>query len=162
MVSATTLKKLEAAYIAWNQNKGSTAGPWFDLMADKVDWKSIAGGTKDMQFTRPHSTKQQVRDYFNELAKDWQMEFYHLRTFLVQDETVAVVCECCWRHKRTGKIVHSPKLDIMRFKNEQIAGFFEFFDTEQAFLASSVNSGAPDAAVPKPLYPETGAMIFQG
>jgi ketosteroid isomerase-like protein len=162
MVSATTLKKLEAAYQTWNEQKGSTAEPWFDLMADKVEWKSIAGGEEDMRFTRPHSSKQQVREYFSELAKDWQMEFYHVRTFLVQRDTVAVVGECCWRHKGTDKIVHSPKLDIMRFENEKLVGFFEFFDTEQAFHAASANSIASETTVPEPLYPEKSAMIFQG
>ena len=160
MVSATTLKKLESAYKAWNDQKGSTAEPWFELMADLVDWKSIAGGAKDMQFTRPHSTKQQVRNYFNELAQDWQMEFYHVRAFLVEGDKVAVIAECCWRHKRTGKIVHSPKLDLLRFQHERIAGFFEFFDTEQAIQAAAPGEGARD--VPQPLYPANGIMIFQG
>jgi ketosteroid isomerase-like protein len=160
MVSAATLKKLESAYKAWNDKKGSTAEPWFDLMADLVDWKSIAGGAQDMRFTRPHSTKQQVRDYFSELAQEWQMEFYHVRTFLVEGDKVAVIGECCWRHRKTGKIVHTPKLDLLRFQHERIAGFFEFFDTEQAIQATAPGSGARN--VPQPLYPANGVMIFQG
>src|SRR5688572_14033407 len=160
MVSATTLKRLESAYKAWNDQKAATAEPWFDLMADLVDWKSIAGGAKDMRFTRPHSTKKQVRDYFNELAQDWQMEFYHVRAFLVEGDKVAVICECCWRHKHTGKIVHTPKLDLIRFQHEKISGFFEFFDTEQALQATTPGAGAQE--VPKPLYPGSGIKIFQG
>jgi ketosteroid isomerase-like protein len=160
MVYAATLTKLESAYRTWNEQRGSTAEAWFDLMADLVDWRSIAGGSKDMQFTRPHSTKQQVRNYFNELAKDWQMEFYHVRTFLVEGDKVATLCECCWRHKHTGKIVHTPKLDLMHFQHEKIAGFFEFFDTEQAVRAATPGPGPRE--VPDPLYPRTGAMIFQG
>jgi ketosteroid isomerase-like protein len=160
MVSAATLKQLESAYKAWNAQKGSTAEPWFELMADQVDWKSIAGGAKDMHFTRPHATKQHVRDYFNELAQDWQMEFYHVRSFLVEGDRVAVVCECCWRHRKTGKIVHTPKLDVMHFHDEKIAEFFEYFDTEQAIQATTPGAGAKQ--VPEPLYPAAGAMIFEG
>jgi ketosteroid isomerase-like protein len=160
MVSATTLKRLESAYKAWNDQKAATAEPWFDLMADLVDWKSIAGGAKDMRFTRPHSTKKQVMDYFNELAQDWQMEFYRVRAFLVEGDKVAVICECCWRHKHTGKVVHTPKLDLMRFQHEKIAGFFEFFDTEQAFQATTPGVGAQK--IPEPLYPANGIKIFQG
>jgi ketosteroid isomerase-like protein len=158
MVSANTLKKLESAYEAWNEQKGSTAEPWFALMADLVYWKSIAGGAKDMAFTRPHTTKQQVRDYFNELAQDWQMRFYYVRTILAESDKVAALGECCWQHKRTGKIVHTPKLDLLRFQHEKIAGFFEFFDTEQAILAAT-GGGEADRG-PEPQYPPRRAAII--
>jgi ketosteroid isomerase-like protein len=160
MVSAATLKKLESAYKSWNDKRGSTAEPWFELMAELVDWRSIAAGTQDMRFTRAHSTKQQVRNYFNELAQDWQMEFYHVKAFLVEGDRVAVICECCWRHKVTGKTVYTPKLDLMTFQHEKIAGFFEFFDTEQAYQAGRPDVGSRN--VPEPLYPANGIMIFQG
>ena len=158
MVSANTLKKLESAYEAWNEQKGSTAEPWFALMADLVYWKSIAGGAKDMAFTRPHTTKQQVRDYFNELAQDWQMRFYYVRTILAESDKVAALGECCWQHKRTGKIVHTPKLDLLRFQHEKIAGFFEFFDTERAILAATGVGG--DDSGPEPQYPPPRAAII--
>ena len=158
MVSGTTLKKLESAYQAWNEQKGSTAEPWFELMADLVYWKSIAGGAKDMSFTRPHTTKQQVRDYFSELAQDWQMQFYHVRTILAEGDKVAALGECCWQHKRTGKGVHTPKLDLLHFQHEKIAGFFEFFDTEQALLAATGRGGAD--TVPESQYPPPRATIF--
>ena len=159
MVSASTLKKLESAYESWNAQKGATAQPWFELMADLVFWKSIAGGAKDMSFTRPHTTKQQVKDYFSELAQDWQMEFYHVHTLLVEGDKVAAIGECCWRHKQTGKIVRTPKLDLLRFQREKIAGFFEFFDTEQAILAASGRGGLDE--VPWPQNPPARARIVE-
>jgi ketosteroid isomerase-like protein len=159
MVSATTLKKLESAYQAWNEQKGSTAEPWFELMADLVYWKSISGGEKPMSFTAPRLSKEQVRDYFNELSQDWQMQFYHVRTILAEGDRVAALGECCWLHKRTGKIVHTPKLDLLRFQHEKIAGFFEFFDTERAIRAATGDGGAD--RVPEPQYPRRAA-IFDG
>jgi ketosteroid isomerase-like protein len=162
MVAATGLRELENAYRAWHANKGSTAEPWFDLMRDDVRFRSIAGGAQAMLFTRPHSGKQAVRAYFEELANDWQMIFYHVRTFLVQDDRVAVVGECCWRHKRTGKLVHTPKLDVIRFAGEKMADFFEYFDTAQAMSACAGNNGVQKPASPKPLIAETGAQTIEG
>ena len=162
MVSKSTLSELKNAYKSWNTSKGATAHPWFDLMADELSWRSIAGGAHDMEFTRPHSTKHEVQQYFEELAEDWQMVFYHVRTFLVEGNTVATVGECCWRHKTTKKIVHSPKLDIMRFKDEKIADFFEYFDNDQAILAASGNVALTELSPPEPVYPESGGLMIQG
>jgi ketosteroid isomerase-like protein len=160
VVSAAALRDLQSAYHTWNARKGSTAEPFFQLMADDVKFRSISDGAPEMRFTRPHSGRQQVESYFEELARDWQMIFYHVRAFLVQDDTVAVVCECCWRHKQTGKIVHSPK-HIVRYKDDKIADFFEFFDNEQAILACS-GEVDPKRPAPKPLYPETDGDIIKG
>lgn len=162
MVSAQTLKQVESAYATWNASKGATAQPWFDLMADSVSWRSIADGAKHMEFTRPYSTKEQVQEYFEELAKSWQMIFYLVRIILVQDDTVAAVGECCWQHRATGKIVHSPKLDVMHFSSDKITGFFEYFDSEQAILAGSEGPDASNSPVPKALYPASGARVVQG
>jgi hypothetical protein len=115
-----------------------------------------------MRFTRSHSGKGQVRAYFEELAHDWQMIFYHVRAFLADGDRVAVVCECCWRHKKTNKLVHTPKLDILRFRNDEIADFFEFFDNELAISACTGYVELRDAVPPKPLYAETGGEIIQG
>lgn len=162
MVSANTLKEVEAAYKTWNASKGATAQPWFDLMADSVSWRSIAGGAKHMEFTRPYSTRQQVQEYFEELAKNWQMIFYFVRIILVQDDTLVAVGECCWQHRLTGKIVHTPKLDVMHFSSDKIASFFEFFDSEQAILASGGTPDATKSSPPKPFYPASGARVVQG
>lgn len=160
MVSASTLDRLQSAYNVWNEQKGATAEPWFELMADLVYWRSIAGGEKPMSFTAPRLSKQQVRDYFNGLAQDWQMEFYQVRTFLVEDDKVAAIGECCWRHKHTGRVVHTPKLDLIRFQHDKISGFFEFFDTAQAIQAATPGAGAQIA--PEPRHPATEATILEG
>lgn len=159
MVSANTLEKLQSAYKTWDEQKGATAEPWFELMADLVYWKSIAGGEKPMSFTAPRLSKHQVRDYFHGLALDWRMEFYHIRTFMVEGDRVAGIGECCWRHKHTGKVVHTPKLDLIRFQHDKISGFFEFFDTSQAMQAATPGPGAQ--IVPGPRYPATGATMLE-
>ncbi|MFL5259031.1 MAG: nuclear transport factor 2 family protein, partial [Hyphomicrobiales bacterium] len=114
MVSAATVQQLKSAYQAWNAEKAARAEPWLDLMADDVDFRSIAGGAPAMQWSRTHSSKQQVSSYFSELVRDWEMLFFQVRFLLVSGDTVAAVGECSWRHKKTRKVVHTPKLDIFR------------------------------------------------
>src|SRR5436305_437130 len=96
------------------------------------------------------------------LAVDWEMLFYNVRKFLVPGDTVAVVCECCWRHKKTGNVVHTPKLDIVRFKGEKMADFFEYFDKEEAINACSGVANSQSTQPPKPIHPENGAQVVEG
>src|SRR4051794_39221038 len=107
MVSAAALEHLKSVYGAWNSNKASTAQPWFDIMADDVRFRSIADGAQKMEFTRPDYNKDQVKSYFDELALDWQMLFYNVRCYLVSGDSVAMVGECSWRHRKTEKVVHT-------------------------------------------------------
>jgi len=145
------LRQIKTRYKTWDRGKGKTGDLFIDLLSDDATFRSIGGGVEAMQFTRTHSTREMVRAYFEELKRDWQMIFYNVRLFLVQGDAIAVVCECCWKHRHTGKIVHSPKLDIIRVKGGQMHDFFEYFDTHQAF-AACVPDGSVDRRRPKPLY----------
>ena len=145
------LRQIKTRYKSWDRGKGKTGDLFLDLMADDAVFRSIGGGAEPMQFTRSYSTKEEIRSYFEGLVRDWQMIFYNVRMFLIQGDTIAIVCECAWKQKHTGKIVHSPKLDIMRVKNGRICDFFEYFDTHQAFMAG-VADGSVDMRKPKPLY----------
>jgi ketosteroid isomerase-like protein len=148
------VNQIRSRYREWdrNEDKGAAAEKFIDLMADDTSFRSIGAGADAMLFTRDHSAKDKVRAYFAGLAQDWKMIFFNVRTFLVQGNTVAVVCECAWKQKHTGKVVHTPKLDILRLKRGKISDFYEFFDNHQAY-AACIKEGAwhiPDK--PKPLY----------
>jgi ketosteroid isomerase-like protein len=166
-MTPTILRQIKTRYKTWDRGKGKTGDLFIDLLSDDATFRSLGGGVEAMQFTRPHNTKEKVRAYFEGLALDWQMIFYNVRLFLVDGNTVAIVCECAWKHKHTGKTVHSPKLDIIRVKGGKMQDFFEFFDTHQAF-AACVPDGKVDTRRPKPLYKwgtsrtVTGATVATG
>ena len=105
------LRQIKTRYKTWDRGKGKTGALFVDLLSDDATFRSIGGGVEAMHFTRPHSTREKISAYFEELIRDWQMIFYTVRLFLVDGNTIATVCECAWKHKHTGKIVHSPKLD---------------------------------------------------
>lgn len=162
MASAAALSEIKSLYKAWDRGKGTTGERFVAMMAKDGTFRSIGGGASEMLFTRPHNSQENVRAYFQELAKDWQMIFYNVRLFLVSGNTVAAVCECSWKHKTTRKIVHTPKLDIIRLKAGRIADFFEFFDSHQAFCACQPGDGAARARKPRPLYSSTRSKVVAG
>jgi ketosteroid isomerase-like protein len=150
-MTPSILRQIKTRYKTWDRGKGKTGDLFIELLSDDATFRSIGGGVEAMQFTRTHTTKEKVRAYFEELKLDRQMIFYNVRLFLVAGNTVAIVCECCWKHRHTSKIVHSPKLDIIRVKDGKMCDFFEYFDTHQAFSAC-IPDGSIDTRRPKPLY----------
>jgi ketosteroid isomerase-like protein len=160
-MNPTILRQIKTRYKTWDRGKGKTGQLFVDLMADDATFRSIGGGAAAMHFTRTHNMKDQIRAYFDELLKDWQMVFYNVRMFLVAGNAVAIVCECAWKHKHTGKYVHSPKLDIMRVKDGKVIDFFEYFDNYQAY-AACVPGGDPAPRKPKPAYKWGGSRTVSG
>ena len=151
-MSNKALNQIRSHYRAWDRGKGTTAEHFVAMMADDGAFRSIGAGAEPMLFTRDHSTKDKVRNYFKGLEQDWKMIFYNVRTFLVQGNTVAVICECAWKQKHTGKVVHTPKLDIMRLKKGRIADFFEYFDNHQAYAACAREGVWHVPERPKPFH----------
>lgn len=156
MVSRAALSELKSSYRSWNKSKAQNAEQFVGLMANDFKMGSLAAGAAGMEFSRDHMTPAEARKYFAELLKDWTMLFFHVRDYIIQGNNVAVVCECCWRHNTTGQIVHSPKLDLWRFKGGKAVEFFEFFDTDQA-IGACADCGPTLRKKPKPLYDEAGA-----
>ena len=156
--------QIRSRYREWdrNEDKGAAAEKFLDLMADDVSFRSIGAGVEPMLFTRDHSAKEMTRAYFKGLEQDWKMIFYNVRTFLVQGNTVAVVCECAWKQKQTGKVVHTPKLDILRLKKGKISGFYEFFANHQAYAACVKGGPWHVPEKPKPLYKSGKSQTASG
>jgi len=151
MVSQAALAELQSAYRNWSASKAGNSDEVIGLMTDDFTMGSLSAGAGGMRFSRDHVSREQARHYFAELLSEWELNFSHVRDFVVQGSEVAVICECSWLHKATRQLVHSPKLDLWKFKGHKAIGYFEFFDTEQAFAAAAgllpVRAGPP-----APLY----------
>ena len=125
---------LRDAYAAWHETKGD-ANVWLGILADNVAWGSLADGKPGMEFTRPRASKEEVVGYFEGLAKDWSMEFYHINEYVAQDGRIVALGEMSWTHRRTGKTVTMPKVDVWLFENGKATQFMEHFDTHMAISA---------------------------
>lgn len=126
---------LREGYAAWYKTRGD-ASVWIDILADHVNWGSLADGKPGMEFGKQRASKQEVVGYFKELMNDWSMEFYHVNEFVAQGSRVVALGECSWTNKRTKKTVTMPKVDVWKFENGKVVEFMEHFDTHTAIMAS--------------------------
>ena len=128
---------LKNAYQMWHDSKGGSVRHWLDIMTDDVRFRSLAEGAEPMLFTRESTNKKDVEGYFAGLAADWEMIHYRVDEYLAQDDRVVALAHCSFRHKRTGKVLATPKADFHRFRGGKICEFFEFYDTAQALTAAT-------------------------
>jgi ketosteroid isomerase-like protein len=130
---AATLKGL---YKRWSETKGGNFEEIVALLADDAVWRSIANGLHGLSFAREPLTKANVRTYFENLFKDWELVFFDVERMVAQANTVVVISEASFRHRRTGKSFMSPKVDIWDFKRGKVVGFCEYFDTASAIRSA--------------------------
>ena len=123
---------LKEAYHQWHDTKGGSVDHWLTLMTDDVKFRSLAEGTKPMEFTLTSSCKSDVQRYFAGLTEDWQMNYYRMDEYIAQGDRVAALGSCSFKHKKTGKILETPKADFHKFRDGKICEFFELYDTAQA------------------------------
>ncbi|MCP4317287.1 MAG: nuclear transport factor 2 family protein [Hyphomicrobiales bacterium] len=89
-----------------------------------------------MEFTKPRASKQDVIGYFEGLANDWSMDFYHINEHVAQGGRVVAIGECSWTHLRNGNTVTIPKVDIWQFEDGKATQLMEHYDTHTVLLAS--------------------------
>ena len=130
------LKLVKNAYANWNNNKEVSFENWMNLLADDVRWRSLGGGAAGMEFTGTCQCKDDVRNYFVGLAQDWEMQHYTPEHYVAEGEWVVMRGTCGWRHRRTNKVVETPKADFLRLKNGKVVEFHEFYDTAAALQAT--------------------------
>lgn len=130
----TNVAILRGGYDAWHNSKGD-ASVWLDILADHVAWGSLADGRPGMEFTKPRASRQEVVGYFEGLANDWSMESYIVNEFVAQGARVVALCECSWTHRRTGKTVTIPKVDVFLMEDGKITQFMEHYDTHTVIAA---------------------------
>jgi uncharacterized protein len=127
---------LKGLYKRWAETKGGNVDEILGLLADDVIWRSIANGLHGLNFAKEPLTKANVRSYFENLGKDWELVFFDVERMIAQNNSVVVVAECSFRHRRTGKSFMSPKVDIWDFKRGKVVAFFEYFDTASAIRSA--------------------------
>ena len=123
------LPQLESAYKAWRDTKGSSADVWLALMADEVDFRSLAGNRLGIPWAKTHSSQAGVRQYLEGLTSEWTMDHYTVDRFVCQDDTIVMIGSTGWFNKSTGRKLETPKVDVWRFKDGKAVAFHEYFDT---------------------------------
>ena len=60
---------------------------------------------------------------------------YRVDHLVAQGDRVVMLGFCSFRHRKTGKVVSTPKADAWRFEGGMAVEFYEYFDTAQVHAA---------------------------
>jgi ketosteroid isomerase-like protein len=132
--------KLRAAYQAWHETKGGSIETWLALVADEVQFRSLADGAAHATWTKQRSTREEVRGYLQELTRSFTMLEFRADRFVNEGDTVVMIGWCRWLNNATKKVASTPKVDVWRFDAAgQAIEFTEYYDT--AGLAAACQVG---------------------
>jgi uncharacterized protein len=146
---ARNVEILKEAYKCWSDNKGTCADQWFEICDPNIAFGSLMqGATAEVCYMTDYSRRDQLRDYFDGLARDWEMIKFVVDKFVAQGDDVVAVGTCAWRYKKTGVVVNTKKCDIWQFANGKAVKYFEYYDTAQ--VAAAVGGGQPPPAATVP------------
>jgi ketosteroid isomerase-like protein len=135
---AGNVEILKAAYKSWSDSKGGSVDDWMKICADNIAFGSLAqGALPTAQYMTAYSSRDALKEYFGGLARDWQMLDWTVEHFIAQGDRVVVLSRCSWRHKRSGKVVSTPKADSWRMSGGKAVEFFEYYDTAQVHAAAA-------------------------
>ena len=121
--------RLQEAYRQWHESKGGSVQTWLDLVADDIRLRSLADGRPGVAFTREVRSREEFVRYFTGLLGDWEMLHYTTDDFVVDGDRVVMRGSTAWRHRKTGRVVETRKVDFVTFRNGKIVEFDEFYDT---------------------------------
>jgi hypothetical protein len=123
---------LRHAYRRWRETKGGSADEILALFDDRIEMRSVLGADMPSGLAGTHRTRDQAAAYFAALADEWEMIDYVADQFIADGEfgeEVVMIGRCAWRHRATGAVVDSPKVDIWRFEFGKATRFTEMFDS---------------------------------
>ncbi len=122
---------LEHAYRRWSETRGGSADEWLAICAERMAFGSLAHGTAPTPYLTSYRSRDELKDYFDGISRDWEMMEYTVDHFVAQGDRVVMLGRCAWRYRKTDKVVWTPKADSWRFADGKAVEFFEFYDPAQ-------------------------------
>jgi ketosteroid isomerase-like protein len=123
---------LREAYRRWRETRGGCADEILALFDVRVEMRSVLTNEVPSELAGVHRTREQAADYFAALARDWEMLDYVIDQFVADGEygdEVVAIGRCSWRHRASGAVVDTPKVDIWHFEFGKATRFTEMFDS---------------------------------
>jgi ketosteroid isomerase-like protein len=128
-LDTSPVERLKRAYAAWSESKGLSADQWMDLLADEIEMRSVLSPDLPDDFAAVRQSRAAAIEYFETLARDWEMIAFDCDRFIADEDDVVMVGRCAWRNRATGRIVDTPKVDIWHFEKGRAVTFLEMFDS---------------------------------
>lgn len=135
---ASNVAILKEAYRLWHETKGGSVDHWMSICADQLDFGSLAQPEKSVPYMKLYESKNTLGEYFEGLARDWEMIEYGIEHYVAQGDRAVALGRCSWRAKKSGIVVWTPIACSFRFANGKIIEYYEYFDTAQVRDAMAV------------------------
>ena len=142
---ASNVAILKDAYRRWSESRGGSVDHWMSICADGIAFGTLAEREPAVPYMTVYERRDDLRGYFDGLARDWDMVEFVPEHFIAQGDRVVMLGRCSWRAKNTGKVVSTPKADSFRMKDGKIVEYYEYFDTAQVRDALTVARPAKSA-----------------
>ncbi len=133
------LRRLKAAYKAWDDTRGGSIAVWGELMADTVRLVSVEEGTRGLDFARNRTSLEGVLDYLSGILNDWDMVHVTPETYVAEGDNIAMFGRAAWRNKKTGKVADCRVSVLWKFQGDKVVEFTDLFDS-----AVAANAATPD------------------
>src|SRR5690242_6957888 len=134
---AQHVKILKKAYRRWHATKGKDSAVWLDIMADRIRVRSLAEGRPEAAFAITIKSRQDFQQYFDNLARDWEMVHYTTGTFVAQGDHVAMLGSTSWTNRKTGRRFDTMKADFWTFRRGKAVELTELYDTAAIVAAAT-------------------------
>ena len=140
----------------WSETKGGNADEVLGAFADKVQMLSTLSPDIPHEVSGTHFTKAQAAQYFESVARDWEMIDFVTDRYITDEDDIVMVGRCHWRHRETGRDVDSPYVQIMHFEDGKVTQFIELFDSLGFARAIGAEWPADVRLAPPPRFGLTG------
>jgi hypothetical protein len=121
--------RLRDAYALWSESGGTSSDHWIVLLADGIEMRSVLTPDLPDDLAATRRTLSGALEYFQTVARDWEMIDFTVERFVDGDDDVVMVGRCSWRNRATGRVVDTPKVDVWRFEGGKAVSFLEMFDS---------------------------------
>ncbi|MEM1382702.1 MAG: nuclear transport factor 2 family protein [Pseudomonadota bacterium] len=128
---------LRTCYARWNETRGESIADWQAILAPDFTLQSPGDGRPGLEFAKDCQGAEELALYFQDLSREWQMEYYRIDDFVGDGTKVVAIGVCGWTHRRTGKRVDTRKIDVWTFRDGKATELYEMFDTEAVIAAAS-------------------------
>src|SRR5512147_3155109 len=78
---AVNVAILREAYKRWRDSRGASVDHWMSICADGIAFGTIAAPEAVVPYMTAYSRRDQLRQYFDGIARDWEMVEYEPEHF---------------------------------------------------------------------------------
>ena len=136
MSTGELIESIKKGYQLWASSDESAVPHFLSLLADDVQWNSLANGCEGAKFTQCRTGAAEVLGYFTDLVEEWELVSYSADEFVCENDRIVMIGNCSFKHRLTGVVVTTPKVDTFRHNGHKITEFMEYYDTHQLVCAA--------------------------